>query len=79
MAGDLETQSEGEPMEKVVKTDEEWRAQLTEDQFRIARKGGTERAFGPYYKVLKKSKRRIMLGESGVLVVVILCLRRVRV
>lgn len=31
--------------EKIRKTDEEWRAQLTEEQFLITRKGGTERAF----------------------------------
>ena len=48
--------SDNEPMEKVVKTDEEWRAQLTEDQFRIARKDGTERPFGPYYKAFNKTQ-----------------------
>lgn len=36
--------------EKVVKSDDEWRAQLTEEQYRVARRGGTERAFtGPYW------------------------------
>ena len=30
---------------RVVKTDDEWRAQLTEEQFLIARGKGTERAF----------------------------------
>ena len=30
---------------KIVKTDEEWRAQLTRDQFRIARAKGTEPSF----------------------------------
>ncbi len=35
---------------KIKKTDEEWRAALTAEQFRIARKGGTEMAFsGAYY------------------------------
>jgi peptide-methionine (R)-S-oxide reductase len=36
--------------EKVVKSDEEWRKLLTEEQYAIARKQGTERAFtGEYY------------------------------
>lgn len=35
---------------KVTKTDKEWREQLTPAQYRVARKGGTERAFsGDYY------------------------------
>lgn len=38
------------PGDKIVKSDAEWQAQLTEEQFRIARKKGTERAFtGPYW------------------------------
>ena len=32
-------------MEKIVKTDEEWRAQLSELAFKVTRKNGTERAF----------------------------------
>ena len=32
-------------MEKIVKTDEEWRAQLSELAFKVTRKHGTERAF----------------------------------
>ena len=31
--------------EKIVKTDEEWRAQLTPEQYHITREAGTERAF----------------------------------
>ena len=35
---------------KITKSDEEWREQLSEDQFRICRQHGTERAFtGEYY------------------------------
>jgi peptide-methionine (R)-S-oxide reductase len=37
-------------MQKITKTDAEWRAQLTDEEYRITRKHGTERAFtGPYW------------------------------
>jgi peptide-methionine (R)-S-oxide reductase len=37
--------------DKVIKTDEEWKKQLTPEQYQVARKKGTERAFsGKYYK-----------------------------
>jgi peptide-methionine (R)-S-oxide reductase len=36
--------------EKVTRSDEEWRARLSEEQYRVARHGGTERAFtGKYW------------------------------
>ncbi len=41
--------------DKVTKTEEEWRKQLTEEQFSITRKKGTERAFtGEYYNLHEK-------------------------
>lgn len=37
--------------EKVTRTDEEWKKQLTPEQYHVARKGGTEPAFtGKYWK-----------------------------
>jgi len=37
-------------MQKIIKTDEEWKKQLTDEQFRITRGKGTERAFcGVFY------------------------------
>jgi peptide-methionine (R)-S-oxide reductase len=37
--------------EKVIKTDEEWKKQLTPEQYHVARKAGTEPAFtGKYWK-----------------------------
>jgi peptide-methionine (R)-S-oxide reductase len=36
--------------EKVMKSEDDWRAQLTDEQYRVARLGGTERAFtGKYW------------------------------
>ena len=41
--------------EKVIKTDEEWKKQLTPEQYAVARKKGTEGAFtGKYYKLHDK-------------------------
>lgn len=43
-----------EPGEKVVKTDAEWRQELTAEQYRILREAGTERAHGAVYKEFKQ-------------------------
>ena len=41
---------EFEQPKKLEKTDAEWRKQLTDEQYRITRRKGTERAFtGPYW------------------------------
>jgi peptide-methionine (R)-S-oxide reductase len=43
-----------QPAAKVEKTDEEWRKELTPEQYRILRAGGTERPFGEAYEQFKK-------------------------
>jgi peptide-methionine (R)-S-oxide reductase len=52
-ASDTDADDDGEP-KKVVKTDAEWRKILTPMQFRVARKKGTEPAFGRDYNKFKK-------------------------
>lgn len=37
-------------MEKLYKSDEEWREQLSAEQYRVAREGGTEPAFSGRYQ-----------------------------
>ena len=45
--------------EKHFKTDEEWRKQLTEEQYHVTRKKGTERPFtGEYYDLHEKGAYR---------------------
>ena len=52
----METAAEApaEPEGKVVKTDEEWKKELTAEQFHILREAGTERPYGEVYKEFKK-------------------------
>src|SRR5256885_16479091 len=45
--------------EKVVKTDEEWRRELTPEQYDVLRRQGTERAFtGPYWDAQEDGTHR---------------------
>ena len=51
---------------KVVKTDAEWRAQLTPEQFDVTRKEGTERAFtGQYWDLHAKGIFRCVCCKNA--------------
>ena len=50
----LPSEEEASMTGKVVKSDEEWRKLLTEEQFEVARKKGTEPAFSGEYDNFKK-------------------------
>ena len=41
-------------MDKLRKTDEEWKAQLTPEQYKVTRRAGTERAFTGAYHATKE-------------------------
>jgi peptide-methionine (R)-S-oxide reductase len=54
--GNHSSERKGSKMaDKVVKTDEEWRAELTPEQYEVARRHGTERAFSGAYWDLHES------------------------
>lgn len=46
---ELVTETEPEVLGKVTRTEEEWRARLTELQYRVTREDGTERSFDNEY------------------------------
>ena len=53
-------------MKKVVKTDAEWRAQLTPEQFEVTRHAGTERAFtGKYWDLHEKGLFRCVCCKNA--------------
>jgi len=55
-----------ERVQKVVKTDAEWRAQLTAEQFDVTRKKGTEQAFtGQYWDLHAKGIFRCVCCKNA--------------
>ena len=52
--------------DKIVKSDAEWRAQLTPEQYKVTRRKGTERAFTGVYHATKTpgTYRCICCGEA---------------
>ncbi len=50
----IEKKAPEQPLKPVKKTEEEWKKQLTPEQYTILRQAGTERANGEVYKQFKK-------------------------
>ena len=53
-SNEVETVDENKETKKVMKTEEEWKTQLTSEEFRILRKAGTERPNGKIYQEFKE-------------------------
>ena len=52
-------------MEKIIKSDDEWRQILTDEQFRVTRKHGTEPAFsGAYWDKKDKGDYRCICCDT---------------
>ena len=51
---DILTEKPAEPTEKIVKSDEEWKKELSAEQYYILREAGTERPYAKVYKEFKK-------------------------
>lgn len=51
---EIQKEKPAEPKEKVVKTEEEWKKELTPEQYRILRQAGTEAPNGKVYKEFKE-------------------------
>ncbi|RFC53477.1 peptide-methionine (R)-S-oxide reductase [Brumimicrobium aurantiacum] len=53
--GSVKSNVQEDTIRKIKKTDAEWRAQLTDEQYRIVREAGTEQAFTGKYWNYKKA------------------------
>jgi peptide-methionine (R)-S-oxide reductase len=63
--GNAETSHENLPPPEIVKTDEEWKKQLSGEEYNVCRKAGTERAWtGQYNKFYEKGLYKCKCCDS---------------